>query len=279
MKNRRVFVFVLISSQSLDHEYKGILFRKESNGCFFYEVASQNGRVSQFVKQVFRRLFQQGVAIGLRPDRFKPQAFFFDFDETIIEQESFVNIAQALGLSDQVAHLTSQAMTGNTAFASSFNQRLAMFKGLSKQRLLAAVGTCTFSAGFLGFLARCRKQQIPVYIVSGGTTIVIEHLCQSLDISGICANEIEIQDGLLTGRATGPMVDGVYKRTWMLQTCHSRGYDSAKVVAVGDGANDQQMLTAAGLGVGFLPKPVLLPHLNVYNGLGDHSFLGTFFEL
>jgi phosphoserine phosphatase len=100
-----------------------------------------------------------------------------------------------------------------------------------------------------------------------------EPLRRKLGFDGVHANTLEVAAGKLTGGLTGPVVDAAAKRAYLLETCAKLGFAPANVAAVGDGANDTPMLTAAGMAVGFKPKKILLPHLHAQDARGDHRFL------
>lgn len=269
----------MIANQKLDggaHDLRSI---DTKNQYLYYECEIHNHQEYIDLLAFCRKFFAEGIAIGARPQSFKPQAIFFDFDSTVIQEESFVEVAKLLGLEELIEKVTNKAMAGEITFVTSFKKRLKLLQGLSQEKIMSVVDQCTFTKGLVDFANTCKQQQIPLFVISGGLKIIAEKVCQKIGITGLCANEIEIKQGVITGDPKGDMVDENYKLGWVKQTCADYSFNLSSVVAVGDGANDKQMLSAAGIGVGFSPKKVLWPYIDVFNGFGDHGFMKYFLGL
>lgn len=180
-----------------------------------------------------------------------------DVDSTLIDQEVIDLLAAHTGRADEVAAVTERAMRGELDFAQSLHARVKALAGLNQNVLEETFHQLTLSPGARELIGTWQRQQWPVYAVSGGFRQVLEPLAAELGLTGFDANTLEIRDGLLTGSVTGEVVDRGVKRRRMLEWAAQHGLSVQNVVAVGDGANDLDMVTAAGTGVAFCAKPAL----------------------
>ncbi len=221
----------------------------------------------------FARAFRAGATVGYSPVP-RVKAVFFDMDSTVIAQESIVELAAFAGTSAEVATLTERAMQGELDFKDSLEKRVATLRGLPES-VFAEVGErLTLMKGIQAFSAFCREVKVPIYMVSGGFVQLAEIIQRKVGFTAIRANVLEVVGGTLTGKVAGEVVDGAVKKRFLVETCKALGIDPREACAVGDGANDLAMLSAAGVAVGFQPKPVLIPHLHALNAVGNHAFLG-----
>jgi phosphoserine phosphatase len=218
------------------------------------------------------KAFTKGATFGLCPVR-RIKAVFFDMDATAIAQESLVELARAVGKEKEVEAITQRAMAGQLDFKAALVERVAVLSGLSEDVFAQVYSTLIINPGLQAFVAFCREIGVKVYLVSGGFMQLAEPLQRFLGIDDVQANTLEVVNKQLTGRVTGDIIDAEGKRHFMLQTCKSLSISPEEVAAVGDGANDIPMLNAAGVAVGYKPKPILIPHLHAQNAHGDHRFL------
>ncbi|MEZ5228131.1 MAG: phosphoserine phosphatase SerB [Acidimicrobiales bacterium] len=180
-----------------------------------------------------------------------------DVDSTLIADEVIELIADEVGCRDEVAAITDRAMRGELDFAASLRERVALLAGLDAARLDAVRERVTLTPGARTFIRTLQRLGYHTAIVSGGFTAVTDHLAADLGIDHAHANELEIIDGVLTGRVLGDIVDRAAKADFVRRIAAQHGIPLDQVVAVGDGANDLDMLSAAGLGIAFNAKPIV----------------------
>ncbi len=196
----------------------------------------------------------------------------FDVDSTLIQQEVIEMLAARAGALDAVAAITDAAMHGELDFAESLHQRVATLAGLPVEVLEEVAEDVELTPGARTTIRTLRRLGYHVGVVSGGFRQVIEPLAHKLMLDFVAANELEIVDGKLTGRVVGQIVDRAGKAKALRDFAHQVGVPMAQTVAVGDGANDIDMLAAAGLGVAFNAKPALR---EVADASLSHPYLDT----
>ncbi len=214
-----------------------------------------------------------GLTVGLCPLSTRIKAVFFDMDSTVILEESIVELARAAGSHESVARITERAMAGEIDFETALRERVATLKGLSSSVLAEVSQRLTLANGIQAFAGFAREIRLPLFLVSGGFSILAATVARRVGFDGWFANDLQVADGRLTGQLEGPVVDADAKRAFLESTCLRLGIKPDQVCAVGDGANDIPMLKAAGVAVGFSPKPVLLDACDAANFSGDHRFL------
>ncbi len=181
----------------------------------------------------------------------------FDMDSTLIEAEVIDELAREAGVGDQVAGITERAMLGELDFSQSFAERLALLKGLDESVLEGIAQRLKLTEGAEHLLKSLKSLGYRTAILSGGFNYFARHLQQKLGIDYIYANELEIENGKVTGRVSGRIVDGQRKAELLLEIAARENVSREQVIAVGDGANDLPMLSQAGLGVAFRAKPLV----------------------
>ena len=200
---------------------------------------------------------RQGVDVAVQPAdlyRRAKRLVCFDVDSTLVQGEAIEALAARAGCSDRITAATTAAMAGQADFATSLHERVALLAGLpasaldevrSELRLMPGARTLTRTLKRLGF---------QLAVVSGGFTAITDELCERLDIDFAAANTLEVVDGHLTGRVVGPVVDRAAKASFLESFATQAGVPLSQTVAVGDGANDADMLRQAGLGIAFNAK-------------------------
>jgi phosphoserine phosphatase len=196
----------------------------------------------------------------------------FDVDSTLIQQEVIEMLAARAGALDAVAAITDAAMRGELDFAESLHRRVATLAGLPAEVLDEVAEDVELTPGARTTIRTLRRLGYHVGVVSGGFRQVIEPLAHELMLDFVAANELEIVDGKLTGRVIGQIVDRAGKAKALRDFADQVGVPMAQTVAVGDGANDIDMLAAAGLGVAFNAKPALR---EVADASLSHPYLDT----
>jgi phosphoserine phosphatase len=215
------------------------------------------GRLQAALTQV---AFEQSVDIAVEDyslERRAKRLIVFDVDSTLIQGEVIEMLAARVGAQDAVAAITEQAMRGELDFAASLQQRVATLAGLPAEVLDDVAEQLELTPGARTTLRTLRRLGYHIGVVSGGFRQIIEPLAHELMLDFVAANELEIVDGKLTGRLVGPIIDRAGKAKALRDFAHQAGVPLEQTVAVGDGANDIDMLAAAGLGVAFNAKPAL----------------------
>lgn len=179
-----------------------------------------------------------------------------DVDSTLTTTEAVDLLAEAAGSGEQVAEITERAMRGELDFAESLRERVATLAGLPEAVIAETAPRMTLSPGATELVAACKANGARIGVTSGGFSQLVEPLATRLGLDFWNANELEIVDGQLTGRIAGPIVDRQQKARDLRCFAATHEIDLAEAVAVGDGANDLDMLAAAGLGVAYCAKPL-----------------------
>ena len=181
----------------------------------------------------------------------------FDVDSTLVQGEVIDMLAAKAGTETTVRSITDAAMRGDIDFTQSLTQRVATLAGLDARALNDVADTLQLTPGARTTIRTLRRHGYHCGVVTGGFAQVIENLTRELELDYVQANNLEIVDGKLTGRVAGPIVDRAAKATALLEFAAQAGVPITQTVAVGDGANDIDMITTAGLGIAFNAKPAL----------------------
>jgi phosphoserine phosphatase len=180
-----------------------------------------------------------------------------DVDSTLVQGEIIEMLAEHAGCGAEVAALTEAAMRGDLDFAESLRRRVRLLAGLDAGTLDVVRRELVLAAGARTFVRTLKRLDYRLAIVSGGFTQVTDQLAAELGIDYSAANTLEIVDGRLTGEIVGPIVDRAGKAEALERFAAAAGVPVTQTVAIGDGANDLDMLARAGLGIAFNAKPVV----------------------
>jgi len=203
---------------------------------------------------------QQGVDIAVQPVtllRRGMRLVVLDVDSTLIRGEVIEMLAAHAGVEDEVARITAAAMRGELDFEESLRTRVALLAGLEESALDKVYDAIVVTPGARTMVRTLRRLGYRFAIVSGGFSQITDRLAEDLQIHYSRANELEIVDGRLTGRILGKIVDRAGKATALRDFAAEVGVPEAAVIAIGDGANDLDMLNAAGLGIAYNAKPIV----------------------
>jgi phosphoserine phosphatase len=180
-----------------------------------------------------------------------------DVDSTLIQDEVIEVLARYAGRQDEVRAVTEAAMRGELDFAESLHARVALLAGLPADVVDRARAEIRLTPGARTLCRTLRRLGYRIALVSGGFIEVIGPLARDLGVDEVRANGLEVVDGRLTGRVRGPVIDRAAKAAALREFADRFGIDRARTVAIGDGANDLDMLDAAGHGIAFNAKPVV----------------------
>jgi len=180
-----------------------------------------------------------------------------DMDMTIVAAETLDEVAAKLGLGDEIAAITTRAMRGELDFDAALRARIAMLAGRPEQVFHDIVGELELNPGAEALVAGAKAAGVHTILISGGFEQVAGPIAQRLGFDELHCNRLEIEAGKLTGRVPPPIVNADRKCSLLQQRARALGIDLKQCCAIGDGANDLPMVSAAGLGIAYRGKPVL----------------------
>ena len=207
-----------------------------------------------------REATQQGVDVAVQPGGLHRRAMrlvVMDVDSTLIAGEVIDLLAARAGCAEQMAKITDAAMRGELDFTASLRERVAMLAGLEETALQEVRAQLRLAPGARTLIRTLRRLGYRCGIVSGGFTQITDPLAADLGIDYAAANTLEITGGKLTGQLAGPVIDRAGKADALRRFAAQTGIPVSQAVAVGDGANDLDMIAAAGLGVAFNARQVV----------------------
>jgi len=231
-----------------------------SKACVEFSVRGAPKDYNEFRSTLLELASEMDVDIAYQEDnifRRHRRLVVFDMDSTLIEAEVIDELAKEAGVGDQVGAITEAAMRGEIDFIESFTQRVALLKGLSADVLDGIAQKLPLTEGAEELISTLKKLGYKTAILSGGFEYFGRKIQQHLGIDYLFANQLEIENGAVTGRVTGTVVDGQRKAQLLRELAVKENISLEQVVAVGDGANDLPMLSIAGLGIAFRAKPIV----------------------
>lgn len=230
-----------------------------------YPVYAYEFRVTGADRDALRRHLGAAAAahrldIALQPaglERRAKRLVVLDVDSTLIQDEVIELLAAEAGCLEEVRAVTERAMAGESDFETALRERVRRLAGLDEAALGRARAAMRLTPGARTFVRTLKRLGYTVGIVSGGFTHFTDWLAAELGLDHAVANRLELVDGRLTGEVIGPVVDRARKAELLRAFAEAEGVPVSQTVAVGDGANDLDMLAAAGLGIAFNAKPVV----------------------
>ena len=181
-----------------------------------------------------------------------------DVDSTFIQQEAIELIAAKAGVLEQVAAITASAMRGELDFEQSLRARVALLKGLPESAIGEVQMEISLTDGAQNLVETLHGKGHSVSLVSGGFIDIIEPMIKTMSIKYYKANKLEIVEGVLTGGLIGPVVDRAAKAEALREFAKASAVSIENTVAIGDGANDLDMMAVAGLSIAFNAKPIVV---------------------
>lgn len=214
-------------------------------------------KLSQVLSPIASR---NGIDIAVQPgglQRHARKLVQLDVDSTLIQQEVIELLAAKAGVADEVIAITDKAMRGELDFEQSLRARVALLKGLPVSAISEVQQQILLTPGARTLISTLHKLGHTVAVVSGGFIDVIAPLLEELNIKHFKANTLGVENGVLTGEVTGPVIDRAAKAAALREFAALESISMEQTIAIGDGANDLDMIAAAGLGIAFNAKPAV----------------------
>ncbi len=231
---------------------------KELRSCVEFSVRGNLHDKHELSARFMEISAQEGVDISFQKDdmyRRNRRLICLDMDSTLTKSECIDDLAERAGVGEEVKAITLSAMRGEIDFKESFTRRVALLKGLDASVLQEVAANIPLQDGAERLLRVLKRCGFKIAVLSGGFTFAGRPLKERFGIDYLFANELEIEDGKLTGRYVGDIVDGKRKAELLGLIAQMEHIELEQVIAVGDGANDLPMLSEAGLGIAFHAKP------------------------
>lgn len=236
------------------------IFRLSRYPVVSYELLVSNGNLDQMRENLVRAAAERPIDIAIQRDgleRRGKRMVIMDVDSTLIQEEVINLLAREAGAEEHCSELTNLALNGEMDFEEALRERVALLKGLDQTAITRVHENITLTSGARTFIRTLKRLGMVTAIVSAGFTRFTDVLAADLGIDYSLSNTLEMKDGLLTGQLAGELVDGARKAAFLRSIAEAEGIPLSQVVAVGDGANDLDMLATAGLGIAFNAKPVV----------------------
>lgn len=250
---------------------------ENANACIEFEISGEKDESRQLRAVLMELTHRFEIDIAFQREsiyRRNRRLVAFDMDSTLIQAEVIDELAKLHGVGEQVAAITAAAMRGEIDFRQSLTRRVDLLRGLPAQRLQDLLHSIRLAEGTERLISTLKALGYKTAILSGGFNFFGRHLQSRLGIDYVFANELEIENDVLTGRLASEIVDGARKAELLDSIAKKENISLDQVVAVGDGANDLPMLNIAGMGIAFHAKPLVRQSANhAVSHLGLDSIL------
>jgi phosphoserine phosphatase len=231
---------------------------EKTNACLEFAVTGDAAQEAALRRQLLAVAQEFSLDIACQREgifRLNRRLFAFDMDSTLIQGEVIDELARMAGVGEQVSRITEAAMRGELDFDQSFTRRVGLLKGLPADQVYSLLGKIPLADGAERMFRTLKLLGLKTAILSGGFNFFARTLQERFGIDHVHANELEIVDGLVTGRVIPPIMNGARKARFLAEIAAAEGISLEQVVAVGDGANDIPMLSLAGMGIAYRAKP------------------------
>ncbi|MCF8383302.1 MAG: phosphoserine phosphatase SerB [Chlorobium sp.] len=231
-----------------------------TRACVEFSLRGTLSDENLFREQLLAITDSLGIDIAFQEDnifRRNRRMVVFDMDSTLITSEVIDELAKEAGVGEEVSAITEQAMRGELEFNESLERRVAQLRGLDEHVMESIAARLQLTEGAERLFGNLKRLGYKTAILSGGFTYFGHYLQKKLSIDYVYANTLEIENGKLTGRVLGRVVDGARKAELLGLLAEKENISLEQTVAVGDGANDLPMLGKAGLGIAFRAKPIV----------------------
>lgn len=238
---------------------------ENANACLELEISAATDSSPALRSELLRLTQDFEIDIAFQREsiyRRNRRLFAFDMDSTLIQGEVIDELARLHGVGEQVAAITAAAMRGELDFKQSFTQRISLLRGLPEARVRELLHSIPLAEGAERLISTLKALGYKTAVLSGGFIFFGEHLQKLLGLDYVFANELEIENGVVTGNISGQVVDGRRKAELLQALAEKENISLDQVVAVGDGANDLPMLNLAGMGIAFHAKPLVRSSAN-----------------
>src|SRR5271157_315382 len=182
---------------------------------------------------------------------------FFDMDSTVIDAEGIIELARSRGVGDYVAEVTARAMNGELDFEDALKERVKLLKGLPTKKALDVAENIPLMPGAEKLMKELKSLGFRTVLISGGFTIIANNVAKKLKFDGVYANELVINDGVLTGDVRGPLTRQSSKKEVLEEICKDLNISPRDCIAVGDGSNDLCWKGIVGTFIAFNAKPIV----------------------
>ncbi len=225
-----------------------------------YELVVVQADLDDMRERLVAASADHGLDVAVQPERLERRAkrlVLLDMDSTLVQDEVIELLADRAGRRDEVAEITERAMRGDLGFEGALRERVRLLEGLDAEVLDEVREQIRLTPGARTFVRTLRRLGFTLALVSGGFRAITDPLAADLGIHHVFANDLEVEDGRLTGEVVEDVIDRPGKADILREVAAAEGVPVEETVAVGDGANDLDMLAAAGLGIAFNAKPVV----------------------
>lgn len=240
------------------------------------EIACSSDLIPKIRKEIFTIAAQRQISIAVQTaDMTKSlkRLVLLDMDSTLIQQEVIDLIAAKAGVELEVSAITKRAMAGEIDFRQALKERVALLAGLEKSALDTVKDEIQMMLGADTLFKTLKQHRIKIGVVSGGFLDVIEPLMKKLEVDFYVANKLEIIDGKMTGQLEGEIIDAIAKLEALKRFADQEKIELGDTVAIGDGANDIDMIRSAGLGIAFNAKPLVTDVASAVINVNDLSIV------
>jgi phosphoserine phosphatase len=236
------------------------IFRLSRYPVMSYELTISGGDIDKIRAGLVDAASERPIDVAIQAEgleRRARQMVVLDIDSTLIQEEIVNLLAREADVETEVSAITAAAMAGEVDFEESLRERVSLLKGLDQAALDRVSAAITVTPGARTFIRTLKRLGMKTAIVSAGFTRFADAIASDLEVDYSLSNTLDVKDGVLTGGLTGELVDGPRKAVFLRSIADAEGIALSQVVAVGDGANDLDMLAVAGLGIAFNAKPIL----------------------